>query len=85
MSQKLKAIYEKGILKPLESHQLPENQILNLTIDWDIEEAAPNNQQSHIIQLQGILTDHPLGDITSDLKTMRRQAFEHIEAESDNG
>lgn len=36
MSQQLSAIYENGLLRPLDNHNLPENTQVNLVIETNI-------------------------------------------------
>ncbi len=78
MSQKLKAIYENGVLKPLETLTgIANQQILDITIDNTI----PNGE---IVQLGGILQNHPLDNLEESIKELRQKSWDHITKEIDN-
>ena len=82
MTYKLKAVYENGVLKPLKSLKVPEKQVLNITLEWNGHETDAKKEAPKIVRLQGVLKDHLLGDIKSDLTAIRKQALAHLDAES---
>lgn len=78
MSQKLKAIYDNGVLKPLEALTgISNQQILDITIDNTIS-------NGEVVQLGGTLQDHPLDNLEKSIKELRQNSWDHIAKEIDN-
>lgn len=83
MARKLKVIYEEGVLKPLGTLRgVSEHQVLDITYETDSSVQDTKNGSGEVVQLEGVLKDHPLGDISSDLKEMRSQVWQHVDTES---
>ena len=86
MPRKIHAVYEGGVLRPLEPlEDLHEGQILEVVFEVNSSLPAPDDNQKHTVQLGGVLKDHPVGDITSDLKVMREEAWKHVNNELTRG
>ena len=78
MSQKLKAIYENGVLKPLEVLTgISDQQILDITIDASIS-------KSENVQLGGLLSNHPLENLDQAIKELRQNTWHHLNQEIEN-
>ena len=78
MSQKLKAIYENGILKPLEALSgISNQQVIDITIDNP-------TCKNEIVQLGGTLRNHPFDNLAQTMKEMRQDSWTHLTEEIDN-
>ncbi len=78
MSQKLKAIYENGVLRPLEVLAgISNQQILDITIDTSIP-------KKEIVQLGGTLRNHPLDNLEQTVKELRQESWNHLNEETSN-
>jgi predicted DNA-binding antitoxin AbrB/MazE fold protein len=49
MSTQLKAVFENGVFRPLQSVQLPENQEVTVTIDGQTTDVAGSDQASFVL------------------------------------
>ncbi len=61
MSQNIQAIYENGILRPLQPLDLPENETVNITV---LDE-APNSEETHRDKVSRVLRE---AGLTSQMK-----------------
>jgi predicted DNA-binding antitoxin AbrB/MazE fold protein len=61
MIQQLSAIYENGLLRPLDNPNLPENTQVNLVIE------TPVNLSHPLLQFAGILSDEEAKEIENTI------------------
>jgi predicted DNA-binding antitoxin AbrB/MazE fold protein len=49
MSTQVEAVYENGVFRPLQPVHLPESKHVLVTIDQEVEIAAPSDIQAHFV------------------------------------
>ena len=82
MVRMVRAVYEDGVLKPLERLDLPEHLVLDISFEIEPTDSDSSDGTNRLIQLKGVLRDHPIDDLDAELRRMRKQAWTHVEAES---
>lgn len=68
MIQQLSAIYENGLLRPLQNPNLPENSQVNLVIESNLNSSHP------LLQFAGIISDQE----AQELETIIDQEFNQV-------